>query len=91
MARIQVLELPIVYRENGTYETPFVLVVDHVTQQEADSLTHRVKGLSERCGARTAVISEIPLDVVSPSALDVQSDFVDEYATPDIIGTTPST
>ncbi|NDZ63575.1 hypothetical protein [Streptomyces cyaneofuscatus] len=90
MARIQVLELPTIHRENGTYETPFVLIVDHVTQQEADSLAHRVKGLSERCGARTAVISEIPLDVVSPSALDVQSDFVDEYANPGIIGTTPS-
>ncbi|MGW4250598.1 hypothetical protein [Streptomyces californicus] len=63
MARIQVLELPTIYRVEGDPETPFVLLVDHVTEQEAEALRHQIDGLAEKCGARTAIYSTMPIDV----------------------------
>ncbi|WP_432124046.1 hypothetical protein [Streptomyces sp. C10-9-1] len=63
MARIQVLELPTIYPGDRDPETPFVLIIDDVTEEQVKYLQHQVEGLAEKCGARTAIYSTIPLDV----------------------------
>lgn len=71
MARIQVLELPAVYRRDGSGETPFVLVIDHVTEAQIAYLAPKLDGLAEKCGARASLLSALPVDVAVPGVTDV--------------------
>ncbi|MEQ4610314.1 hypothetical protein ABMX48_29450 [Streptomyces cavourensis] len=62
MARIQILELPMV-TTGDTTETPFILLVDQATEEEAEYLRRQVDGVAEKCGARAAIIASMPIDV----------------------------
>ncbi|MFM9703604.1 hypothetical protein [Streptomyces galilaeus] len=86
MARIQILELPTIYRESGDDETPFVLVIDQVV--DADSVHEFLAnppGLREQIGARAVLIfdeaveipaNEVPVDPSGyPLKIRVEGDF----------------
>ncbi|MET9729706.1 hypothetical protein ABZZ79_03265 [Streptomyces sp. NPDC006458] len=72
MPRIQILELPTIYRENGDDETPFALVIDQASEETIKDLTlwhgesdqpapHR--SLAEQLGARAVLCFEDTVDI----------------------------
>jgi hypothetical protein len=71
MARIQILELPTIYRENGEDETPFVLVVDQYVPQryilgpgdDQPQPLDEFDGIAERIGARAVLVFEEAVDI----------------------------
>ncbi|WP_050507767.1 MULTISPECIES: hypothetical protein [Streptomyces] len=72
MARIQILELPTIYRENGTDETPFVLVIDQFEPQryilgpEHDGMPQLVDqfaAVAQKVGARTTLVFEETVEI----------------------------
>lgn len=86
MARLQILELPTVERADGTEETPFVLVIDHV--EDIDSVQAFLAdppGLKEQLGARAILIfdehaeipaNEVPVDPDGyPLKIRIEGDF----------------
>jgi len=91
MARIQILELPEVERADGTYETPFALVVDDLPldrvarKGELDPRNEQWQSLAERVGARAVLVftetvdipaNEVGLDADGhPVRLRVEGDF----------------
>jgi hypothetical protein len=78
MARIQILELPTVYRENGDDETPFVIVIDqaddafrHALAPTNETMCEAQASLAEAIGARSILVfpgtveipaNEVPVD-----------------------------
>lgn len=86
MARLQILELPTVYREEGPDETPFVLVIDQVEDLESvHTFLADPPGLKEQLGARAILIfderveipaNEVPVDPDGyPLKIRVEGDF----------------
>lgn len=86
MARLQILELPTVARPDGTEETPFALVIDHV--EDIDSVhafLANPAGLKDQLGARAILIfdehveipaNEVPVDPSGyPLKIRVEGDF----------------
>jgi len=69
MARIQILELPTIYREHGDDETPFVLIVDqyvperHLTGLDQVEPVSQWNGLAERIGARAVLVFEEAIEI----------------------------
>ena len=66
MARIQILELPAVLRENGFDETPFVVVIDQVdTEEAAERLLEDIgdRNLAEAMGARQVLVFQDTMDI----------------------------
>lgn len=53
MARLQILELPTVYRGEEPGETPFVLVIDQLHEDLIDDVTAASERTAELIGART--------------------------------------
>ena len=51
MARLQILELPMVHNGDQT-ETPFILVIDQVSDETAQDIANWPKDISTRLGAR---------------------------------------
>lgn len=71
MARIQILEFPTIYRENGDDETPFALVIDQVsTTEDVARLRSEIDGtnLAAAVGARQVLVFQ---DTVHIPANDV--------------------
>jgi len=86
MARLQILELPTIYRDEGPDETPFVLVIDHV--EDIDSVHTFLAdppGLKDQLGARAILVfdehveipaNEVPVDPSGyPLKIRVEGDF----------------
>jgi hypothetical protein len=66
MPRIQILELPTIYRENGDDETPFALVIDQVgSADDVARLRTEVDGtkLAETVGARQVLVFQDTVDI----------------------------
>jgi hypothetical protein len=77
MARLQVLELPTIYRDEGPDETPFVLVIDQASEATAATLGTdeeisnyaaaigklRSVSLAEQIGARAVLVFEETIDI----------------------------
>ncbi|MEU7149200.1 hypothetical protein AB0B15_14360 [Streptomyces sp. NPDC045456] len=75
MARIQILELPVVERPDGTEETPFVLVVDQADEEVLAHLAYGVtiggdgatastrQHLAEQLGARAILAFEETVEI----------------------------
>ncbi|MER5613288.1 hypothetical protein [Streptomyces sp. NPDC002215] len=68
MARLQILELPTVYREDGEEETPFVLVIDQTTPQRivlgVDTPWRDYwQDIADKIGARTAIVTPETIDI----------------------------
>ncbi|MEU2674206.1 hypothetical protein ABZ622_36155 [Streptomyces sp. NPDC007164] len=68
MARLQILELPTVYRENGEEETPFVLVIDQTAPQRialgVDTPWRDYwQDIANRVGARAAIVTPEIIDI----------------------------
>lgn len=82
MARIQILELPTIYREHGGDETPFAVVIDQVHNIEAMA---GMDGVREQLGARAILVFEEPVEIPAnevpvgpdgyPVRLQVEGDF----------------
>jgi hypothetical protein len=62
MARIQILELPLVHQGDQT-ETPFVILIDKATENEAETLASHLRVDSEKAGARTMIVTTATLDL----------------------------
>lgn len=64
MARVQVLELPREHRGDET-ATPFVLIIDHATEAEAERLyaSPSLERFTQQCGARGYLITPDTLDI----------------------------
>lgn len=86
MARLQILELPSVYREHGDDETPFALVIDRVEDIESvHAFLSDPPGLKEQLGARAILVfdeqveipaNEVPVDPDGyPLKIRVEGDF----------------
>ncbi|SES03526.1 hypothetical protein [Streptomyces qinglanensis] len=81
MARLQILELPEVEHADGTYETPFALVVDDLPldcvamKGELDPRNDQWQSLAERVGARAVLVFE---ETVEIPANDVTDYLVDD-------------
>jgi hypothetical protein len=66
MPRLQILELPTIYRENGPDETPFVLVIDQATEHTCrllepaadDNQSTPRLSLAAQLGARAVLVFE---------------------------------
>jgi hypothetical protein len=71
MPRIQILELPTIYREHGDDETPFVLVIDQCEPQhdilgaDQEPAPSPWEGLAERVGARAILVFEDTVEIPS--------------------------
>jgi len=65
MPRIQILELPDVERPDGTDETPFILIVDQVTEAEAEEVANDAsrQRLAQESGARTVAVFRQTIDL----------------------------
>ncbi|WP_326768851.1 hypothetical protein OG978_33785 [Streptomyces sp. NBC_01591] len=68
MARIQILELPTVYREHGEDETPFVLVIDQTAPQRialgVDTPWRDYwQDIADKVGARAAIVTPETIDI----------------------------
>ncbi|MFD4320123.1 hypothetical protein [Streptomyces sp. NPDC058548] len=57
MARIQVLELPMEHHGDDTVTTPFALVIDQATEEEAKQLRDRAADTATMLGARAVIVS----------------------------------
>ncbi|MFJ4926813.1 hypothetical protein [Streptomyces sp. NPDC088736] len=72
MARLQILELPTVYRGEEPGETPFVLVIDQLHEGLIDGITAASEKTAELIGARTILAFtdtiEIPANDTSARA-----------------------
>ncbi|MEU3613512.1 hypothetical protein ABZ725_14510 [Streptomyces sp. NPDC006872] len=86
MARIQILELPTIYRDEGPDETPFVLVIDQVEDIESvHAFLADPPGLKDQLGARAILVfderveipaNETPVDPNGyPLKIRVEGDF----------------
>jgi hypothetical protein len=86
MARLQILELPTIYRDEGSDETPFILVIDQV--EDIDSVHAFLAdppGLKDQLGARAILVfderveipaNEVPVDPNGyPLKIRVEGDF----------------
>jgi flagellar motor protein MotB len=64
MARIQILELPMIDRGDDGMETPFVVIIDSVSDPDSmhENLA-RLPGLREALGARAVLIFEEPVEI----------------------------
>lgn len=62
MARLQILELPTLYREDSVDETPFVLVIDQADETIAGDFA-RNQDLATRIGARALLVFEATIDI----------------------------
>lgn len=75
MARIQILELPTVYQENGTDETPFVLIIDeyepaqYILGVDQGPSPSPWDGVAERIGARAILAFEETIDIPANQVL----------------------
>jgi hypothetical protein len=63
MARLQILELPTIYREDGVDETPFVLVIDQVDEAAAADIAYWPDDISKRLGARHVMCFPGTIDI----------------------------
>jgi|GEM_PF-5443111 len=76
MARLQILELPTIYRDEGPDETPFILVIDQASEAtinaldpSGDSLYAAAIGklstpsLAEQIGARSILVFEETVEI----------------------------
>ncbi|MGW4728865.1 hypothetical protein ACWEQC_06740 [Streptomyces shenzhenensis] len=72
MARIQILELPTIYRENGDDETPFALVIDQADEATYQSLAFGTtveadgtlrESLKDELGARAILTFEETIEI----------------------------
>jgi hypothetical protein len=69
MARLQILELPTVYRRDGTDETPFVLVVDQALPQryvmgaDQEPPVSEWEQLGRQIGARSVIVTPETIDI----------------------------
>ncbi|MDX3455055.1 hypothetical protein PV396_24460 [Streptomyces sp. ME02-8801-2C] len=90
MARIQILELPTVCRANGDDETPFVVVIDQLGDDEASERFHQDIGdgnLAEAIGARQVLAFQDTMDIpandtsayVTGTTGDVRLEFQADY------------
>jgi hypothetical protein len=71
MARLQILELPTIYRDEGPDETPYILVIDQVDDETAADIARWPNDIATRTGARHVLCfsetieipaNEVPLD-----------------------------
>lgn len=72
MARIQILELPMEHHDTATMaeatvSTPFALIIDGVSEEQADRLTkdhiELIDAFRQMCGARAVGIFALTLDL----------------------------
>jgi hypothetical protein len=63
MARLQILELPTVYREDSGDETPFILVIDQVDDETAADIARWPSDISSRIGARHVICFPGTVDI----------------------------
>lgn len=85
MARLQILELPTIYREEGPDETPYILVIDQVDEQTATDIARWPDDIATRTGARHVLcfsetveipVNETPVDPDGyPLKIRVEGDF----------------
>src|ERR1041385_2790049 len=88
MARIQILELPTIYRDEGPDETPFILVIDQADYDSLNSLSAALDGwqnVKDQIGARAVLVfnetvaipaNETPVDPNGyPLKIRVEGDF----------------
>lgn len=77
MARLQILELPMVHNGDQT-ETPFILVIDEVSEEIAADIANWPDDVSQRLGARHVLCFTEAIDIpandmsTSPSAPEMQ-------------------
>lgn len=73
MARLQVLELPDVHHADGTYETPFILVIDQAgeglmpDEPNSESAGDRIDwaAIKSHSGARSVIVTTETLDITA--------------------------
>lgn len=72
MARIQILELPMEHYDTatmaeGAVSTPFVLIIDGVSEEQADRLAKdhagQIDAFRQMCGARAVGVFPFALDL----------------------------
>lgn len=63
MARIQILELPTIYRDEGPDETPYILVIDQVDEQTAADIARWPDDIAKRTGARHVLCFSETVDI----------------------------
>ncbi|MFH8751108.1 hypothetical protein ACH4GK_31795 [Streptomyces rimosus] len=72
MARIQILELPTIYREGGDDETPFVIVVDQAVPQRAvigvdQPWVDYWQEVADKAGARAVIVTPETVEIPANS------------------------
>jgi hypothetical protein len=85
MARLQILELPTIYCEEGPDETPYILVIDQVDDETAADIARWPTDIATRTGARHILcfsetveipVNETPVDPDGyPLKIRVEGDF----------------
>ncbi|MWA08748.1 hypothetical protein [Streptomyces sp. BA2] len=83
MARIQILELPMVH-VGDVSETPFLLVIDQVDDDTAEDITHWPEDIATRIGARQVLCLpgtvDIPANDLPPSIDEAFKNDVESWA-----------
>lgn len=63
MARLQILELPTIYRDEGPDETPYILVIDRVDDETAADIARWPDDIATRTGARHVLCFSETVDI----------------------------
>jgi hypothetical protein len=63
MARLQILELPTIYRDEGPDETPYILVIDQVDDETAADIARWPDDIAKRTGARHVLCFTETVDI----------------------------
>jgi hypothetical protein len=63
MARLQILELPTINRDEGPDETPFILVIDQVDEGTAADIARWPDDIAKRTGARHVLCFSETVDI----------------------------
>lgn len=63
MARLQILELPTIYRDEGPDETPYILVIDQVGEETAADVARWPDDIATRTGARHVLCFSETVDI----------------------------
>lgn len=63
MARLQILELPTIYRDEGPDETPYILIIDQVDDETAADIARWPDDIATRTGARHVLCFTETVDI----------------------------